>query len=86
MVTIKLPAPVTDIYRAVANLEQLYPGRKFTPDGHLVGSIGEVIAAEYFGLTLHSMSKAGHDAFDDDGNEVQIKIDRKQQHQHVRRL
>ena len=52
MVTIKLPAPVTDIYRAVANLEQLYPGRKFTPDGHLVGSIGEVIAAEYFGLPL----------------------------------
>ncbi|WP_155253486.1 DUF6998 domain-containing protein [Bradyrhizobium japonicum] len=42
---INLPKPVTDIYRAVAELEALYPGRKFTPDGHLVGSIGEVIAA-----------------------------------------
>jgi hypothetical protein len=52
----------------------LYPGRKFTPDGHLVGSIGEAIAAEHFGLTLHSMSKAGHDAVDADGREVQIKL------------
>ncbi len=42
---IKLPEPVADIYRAVVRLEELYPGRKFTPDGHLVGSIGEVIAA-----------------------------------------
>jgi hypothetical protein len=52
---INLPAPVADIYRAVAELEKLYPGRKFTPDGHLVGSIGEVIAAEHFGLTLYGM-------------------------------
>jgi hypothetical protein len=42
--TIKLPPPVADIYRAVGELETAYPGRKFTPDGHLVGSIGEVIA------------------------------------------
>jgi hypothetical protein len=71
---IKLPAPVADIYCAVAELERLYPGRKFTPDGHLVGSIGEVIAAEHFGLTLHSMSKAGHDATDAEGRLVQIKL------------
>ena len=58
---INLPAPVADIYRAVADLEKLYPGRKFTPDGHLVGSIGEVIAAENFGLMLHGMNPA--DAF-----------------------
>ena len=42
---INLPKPVADIYRAVDALEQRHPGRKFTPDGHLVGSIGEVIAA-----------------------------------------
>ena len=65
--------PVADIYRAVTELERLYPGRKFTPDGHLVGSIGEVIAAEHFGLTLYSMSKTGHDAFDANGD-VQIKL------------
>jgi hypothetical protein len=70
---INLPAPVGDIYRAVAELEELYPDRKFTPDGHLVGSIGEVIAAEHFGLTLYGMSKPGHDTFDANGD-VQIKL------------
>src|SRR3974390_980030 len=72
--TIKLPAPVADIYRAVAELEHQYPDRKFTPDGHLVGSLGQVIAAKHFGLTLHSMSKAGHDATDADGRLVQVKL------------
>lgn len=43
---IKPPAPVGAIYRAVEEFEAAYPLRKFTPDGHLVGSIGEVIAAE----------------------------------------
>ena len=50
---VKLPQPVAAIYRAVAELEALYPERKFTPDGHLMGSIGEVVAAEALGLTLH---------------------------------
>jgi hypothetical protein len=72
--TIKLPAPAADIYRAVAELERQYPGRKFTPDGHLVGSIGEVIAAEHFGLTLLASSHPGHDATDADGRLVQIKL------------
>jgi hypothetical protein len=69
---IALPAPVAKIYEAVAELEKTY-GRKFTPDGHLVGSIGEVIAAEALGLTLHPASYPGHDAFDENGD-VQIKM------------
>jgi len=72
--TIALPAPVAVIYEAVKQLEALYPGRKFTPDGHLVGSIGEVIAAEALGLTLYPASKACHDAYDDKGRDVQIKL------------
>ena len=68
-----MPEPVARIYKAAAELEALYPGRKFTPDGHLVGSIGEVIAAEALGLTLYPMSKPGHDAFDANGD-VQIKL------------
>jgi len=71
---IKLPEPVAEIYRAVVQLEALYPGRKFTPDGHLVGSIGEVIAAEALGLTLYPPSYAGHDAHDGKGGDVQIKM------------
>lgn len=70
---IRLPLPVAAIYRAVAELEAKYPTRKFTPDGHLVGSIGEVVAAEALGLTLHPMSRAGHDAYDAHGD-VQIKM------------
>ena len=65
---VPLPEPVARIYKAAAELETLYPGRKFTPDGHLVGSIGEVIAAEALGLTLYPMSKPGHDAFDANGD------------------
>jgi len=70
---IPLPPAVAKIYQAVEELEGAYPGRKFTPDGHLVGSIGEVIAAEELGLTLHPASFAGHDAFDANGH-VQIKM------------
>lgn len=72
--TIRLPEPVAEIYRAVARLEELYPSRKFTPDGHLVGSIGEVIAAEALGLTLYPPSYPGHDAHDGKGGDVQIKM------------
>jgi hypothetical protein len=70
---IALPAPVAAIYAAVNELEARYPGRKFTPDGHLVGSIGEVIAAEAFNLTLYPMSHAAHDACDANGP-VQVKM------------
>jgi hypothetical protein len=71
---IKLPAAVADIYRAVEPLSAIYPGRKFTPDGHLVGSIGEVVAAEALGLTLYPSSYPGNDAVDADGRDVQIKM------------
>lgn len=71
---VKLPKTVATIYRAVAELEALYHPRKFTPDGHLVGSIGEVVAAEALGLTLYPMSRAGHNACDADGCQVQIKM------------
>ncbi len=72
---VRLPEPVATIYRAVAELEEQYKAykRKFTPDGHLVGSIGEVIAAEALGLTLYPNSHAGHDAYNADGD-VQIKM------------
>lgn len=71
---VRLPPQVEAIYHAVYGLEQMYPGRKFTPDGHLVGSIGEVIAAEALGLTLYPASHPGHDAEDELGRKVQIKL------------
>jgi hypothetical protein len=71
---VKLPKQVADIYRAVQELEVKYSGRKFTPDGHLVGSVGEVIAAEALNLVLHPPSHPGHDARDAHGRDVQIKL------------
>ena len=37
----------------VHELEGDFPGRQFTLDGHLVGSIGEVMAAYYYGIELY---------------------------------
>lgn len=64
---------VCEIYKITSELEEMYPGRHFTPDGHMVGSIGEVIAAEEYGLDLFEASHPVHDAKTQDGKLVQIK-------------
>ncbi|MGQ0721719.1 MAG: DUF6998 domain-containing protein, partial [Candidatus Eiseniibacteriota bacterium] len=47
-----IPVLVRRLYGIVRDLEAAFPGRKFTLDGHLVGSIGEVLAAHRYGLEL----------------------------------
>jgi len=69
----KVPALVKRLYRIVRELEDEFPGRKFTPDGHLVGSIGEVLAENTYNLELFSSSSKTHDARTADGQMVQIK-------------
>ena len=68
-----VPALVGQLYEVVRQLESHFPGRRFTPDGHLVGSLGEVLAAYHYGLVLHPASVARHDAQCPAGREVQIK-------------
>jgi hypothetical protein len=68
-----VPEFVKGIYEIVNRLEELFPGRPFTPDGHLVGSIGEVMAAHRYGLGLLRCSAQCHDAIAPDGRKVQIK-------------
>lgn len=63
-----------DLYTASDGLEQMFPGRKFTLDGHLVGSVGEVLAAYIFDLDLNLASTLGHDAKSRDGRNVEIKL------------
>ena len=63
-----------NLYQTVAELETLFPKRKFTLDGHLVGSIGEVIAAYVFDLKLLENSTQTHDAKSKQGILVQIKF------------
>ena len=68
-----LTAIIQDLFRTVCELESRYPGRKFSIDGHLLGSIGDVIAAEYYDLTLLPNSSERHDAKDRQGRLIQIK-------------
>ena len=55
------------------DLESLFPGRHYTPDGHMIGSIGEALAASYYDLELFPASAETHDARSRDGRLVQIK-------------
>ena len=64
---------IKTLYRVSHELEELFPGRHYTPDGHMIGSIGEALAACCYGLTLFEASKETHDAKAPDGRMVQIK-------------
>jgi hypothetical protein len=71
----QVPRLVRELYGIVGEFETLFheSKRKFTPDGHLVGSIGEVLAAHIYGLSLHPNSTQLHDAEAPDGRQVQVK-------------
>lgn len=65
---------IKKIYDSVEKLAQQFAGRPFTPDGHLVGSIGEVVASYAFGLTLEKPSNQGADAIHrKSGRSVEVK-------------
>ena len=51
----------------------MFPGRHFTPDGHMVGSIGECLVADAYGLELMNASNKGYDALSPSGLQVEIK-------------
>jgi hypothetical protein len=62
------------LYATTGRLESIFRGRKFTLDGHLVGSVGEVIAAYMFELDLLRCSNKGHDATSVTGRKVEVKL------------
>lgn len=64
---------VKQLYATVNELETMFPGRHFTPDGHMVGSLGEALVADAYGLELKTASNKGHDALTPAGLEVEIK-------------
>jgi hypothetical protein len=68
----QFPALVTRLYAVVAELEAMFPGRHFTPDSHMVGSLGEALAAHFYGLQLLPASTQGCDAVRD-GRRIEIK-------------
>ena len=64
---------VINIYKAVKELELMFPGRPFTPDGHMVGSLGECLVADAYNLDLMPPSNEGYDAKTKDGKKKEIK-------------
>lgn len=58
----RLLEPVAELYRVGDQLEVMFPGRHFTPDGRLLGSLGECLAAYHYRLDLLPASSAGVDA------------------------
>ena len=63
---------VRRIFESCAELSRR-TGRSVTPDGHLVGSLGEIYAASALNLTLETQSNPGFDATSSDGQRVEIK-------------
>ena len=68
----EVPALIRDLYAIVGKLESIFPGRHFTPDGHLVGSIGEALAGTYYGIELCRASTEGYDGVRE-GRKVEVK-------------
>lgn len=60
-ITTKTIQLVKQVYDIATELERL-TGRPFTPDGHMVGSAGEVLAAYIYDLELLPPSENAHDA------------------------
>ncbi len=64
---------LSELLSIVTELENRFPGRKFTLDGHLFGSLGEAIAADFYNIELAATGTKTYDGFKD-GKKVQIKI------------
>jgi len=64
---------VKALYQIVKEFELMFPGRPFTPDGHMVGSLGECLVADAYNLELMPPSNKGYDALSKDGKKIEIK-------------
>ncbi len=72
----KLPTEIRHLVHARNQLRERYGslGLSFTPDGNMVGDLGEAVAAELFGLRLADRrGLKAIDAYAADGGSVQIK-------------
>ena len=65
---------IRQLYQIVDELEAAYPEKHFTLDGILLGNLGEVYAAEKYGLKLLPEASKTHDGITTAGKYVQIKV------------
>ena len=71
---------IKGLYLVVAELHNAFPERPFTPDGRMVGDIGEAIAAIKFGVVIDKKIKQHWDGYREIGGkrrDVQIKTTQK---------
>jgi len=69
-------ALIRELYAVQQRLREAFPKRRFPLDGKLVGDLGEVIAAERYGLELlGDVSKKGHDATRVDTNGLVLRVE-----------
>lgn len=81
-------ALVRELYGIQNRLREAFPSRRFSLDGKLIGDLGEVIAAEMYGLELvDDPSTKGHDAIrvgtDGSRNRVEVKATQVETHRPV---
>jgi len=77
----KLEEAIRDLYSTVAKLHDSFPKRPFTPDGRMVGDIGEAIAALKFDIILDEKVGKHWDGYwidsDNKKHNVQVKATQK---------
>lgn len=74
----KFKSAIRKMYRSVSELEKLFPGRHFTPDGNMVGSIGEVYAKCKYKIILKPPNTKGYDAIEiNTKRKIQIRTTQK---------
>ncbi|MEP2025410.1 hypothetical protein [Reichenbachiella sp.] len=65
---------IKELLSITQKLRDKYNGKQFTLDGKLVGDIGEVLAAQKYGLELYGENEPVHDGYEiSTGRKVQIK-------------
>jgi hypothetical protein len=70
----QIPALISDLLKTTNRLNELFDGRQFTPDGHLVGSIGEVVAEYIYDLCLEPASTPLIDAYTKDEKKLSVQV------------
>jgi hypothetical protein len=64
---------VPQLFALVAEIEDAAGGRPCQPSGHIIGTIGELLAADALGLTMAPPNTEKFDAYTADGQGVQVK-------------
>ncbi len=65
---------IAELFKLTNSLNGRFKNKKFTPDGRLVGDIGEIIAEMFYGIKLHEKQRHTHDGECPEGRCVQVKI------------